>query len=207
MLGAEGVKRAVIGRLQATMPVALGVRRHVTGATVFDLPEVKRFYPTTEITAATYQFPLCTVTAEGTNGELSNQRGRVGAVVEEFEFEYTILVRLHALVDSQAGGPAARLQAERLALAAREALLGDTELDAPGEDEATVVFERWAEEYEVAGDPDAGVWEAVCTLQVPVATVEHLDRGPYIAARQAVLKTWDVEQVPASTAFPASPTS
>lgn len=203
MLGAEGVKRAVIARLRTMMPVSLDIRRKLTGATIFDLPEVAHYSPyLVPSDMDVSRFPLITVTAEGTNGELSNQRRRVGSVVEEFEFEYTVLVQIHVMVDSQAGEPQARLRVERMALAVREALLGDTELDVPGDDEADVVFERWTEEYDATPPEDQGAWIADASLSVPIATVEHLDRAPYIQARQAVLESWDVEQLPTSTAFP-----
>lgn len=205
MLGAEGVKTAVLTRLHQMMPTALTVRRGITGATEAELPGVAHYFPYADVAASTDMYPLVTVTAEGTNGELTNQRSRVGSVVECYEFEYTILVRAYALVESQAGEPAARLQVERLALAAREALLGDTTLDVAGEDEAEVSFARWAEEYEVNGDPERGIWEAQAVLAVPVSTVEYLDRAPYIAARQAVLQSWEVAQVPASTGIPPAP--
>jgi hypothetical protein len=206
VLGPEGVKTAVLTRLHHMMPVALGVRRDITGATVHELPDVRHYFPTSEVSASSDMYPLITVTAEGTNGELSNKRARIGAVVEEFEFEYTVLIRLSALVESQAGGPAARLQVERLSLAAREALLGATELDVPGRDEAEVQFERWAEEYEVNGDLERGIWEAQSILAVPIATTEYLDTSPYRDARQAILESWDVEQVPASTGIPPTAT-
>ena len=203
MLGAEGVKTAVLTRLDMMMPVSLAVRRAISGARVEELPEIRRYFPHADVPEPTVDmFPLITVTAEGTNGELSNEQRNVGGVITEFHMEYSIMVRLYALVESQAGDAQARLQVERLALAAREALLGDQELDVPGDDEATVEFERWAEEYDVSGSPESGVWEAQATLVVPVATVEYLDRAPYINARKAVLESWDVEKVPTSTAFP-----
>lgn len=205
MLGAEGVKRAVIGRLQVTMPVAVQVRRAITGTTAAEIPDVTRFYPSLIPHGMDLsRFPYVTVTIEGTNGELSNQRTNVGSIVEGFEFEYTVAIQLHVLVESQSGEQQARLQVERLALAVREALLGDTELDAPGRDEADVMFERWAEEYDATPPDNEGAWVASAFLAVPVATTEYLDRAPYIDARNAVLQSWDVDKLATGTAYPQS---
>lgn len=183
------------------MPTSLQIRREITGASPVELPDVKRFYANLlpESVASIDRFPFGTVTAEGTNGELSNQIDpeTVGNLVEKFDFEYTILVVFHVLVESHAGEGAARLQVERLALAAREALLSVRTLVASDDgDEAEVKFDRWVEEYDADPPQDEGAWIASARLLVPVATREVLDRSPYLDETRAVLHSWDTGRLP-----------
>ena len=196
MLGAEGVKRLLIRRFKEVMPTALEVRRALTGATVADLPDVKRWYPTAVPDVPAGLFPFATVTVEGTNGELSNEMDTSDFMEHEFTIEYTVLLTLWTMVNSQAGDAQARLQVERLALAARETALQSRELTTDAEkDSALVNYARWVEEYDITQPDNTGAWLASATLQIPVLATEYLDRAPYLPGNLAVLRSHEQDRV------------
>ena len=208
MLGAEGVKNLVIDRLAQVVPVALGIRREVVGATVEELPDVKAYYPApqdqTQVPSG--MWPFVTVHVDDTPGEVSNVAPPSGSSepVQEYQLEYNVLVGINAwsAVAGDTGAFAARLQAERLALACREALLQDRDLQGPAirpdDDEwadwATVNYDRWVEDYGVLTADKGGSWMGQAVLKVPVLAHEYLDTSPYRDHRMYMVTVLEVAQ-------------
>ncbi|MCG7424610.1 hypothetical protein [Kocuria rhizophila] len=208
MLGAEGVKNLVIDRLAQVVPVSLRIRREIVGATVGELPDVQAYFPGPQdheqVEAGLW--PFVTVHVDDTPGEVSNVAPPSGSdeVVQEYQLEYNVLVGVNAWsgVPGDPGAFAARLQAERLALACREALLQDRDLQGPavrpGEDEwvdwASVNYDRWVEDYGVYASTGAGAWIGQALLKVPVLAHEYLDRSPYMDNRMYMITAFEVAQ-------------
>lgn len=205
MLGAEGVKTLVLQRLMAVLPKALEVRRHKVGCDAVELPDVQLFVPSPVLDAHTGLWPAVTVSVDDTPGELSNLfRGEVGdtGVVQQYQLEYNVMIGINTWsADPSADGALyARLQAERIALGCREALLqkplmksGDEEFS----DYAHVNYERWIEEYASAPGGDDGEsqgWYGTALLRVPVLAQEFLDRSPYMDEGWYVLDRVDLYQ-------------
>lgn len=187
MLGAEGVKSLVIGRLVEVVPKALEIRRYVVGADTAELPDVAAYYPEPEVEIESGLWPFVTVHVDDTPGEISNQAPPAGSteVVQEFQLEYNLIVGVNTWSSDpgQGGALAARLQSERIALACREALLQNrTLLSGEGEhaDWAEVNYARWVEDYSVYAEKQAGAWMGQAALRVPVLAHEYLDRSPYL---------------------------
>lgn len=189
MLGAEGVKTLVIRRLMTVLPKSLEVRRQIVGCDPAELPDPVRYVPSSEINLAVGEYPAVTVTVDDTPGEISNA-GPIDAddqgIVHQYQLEYNVIVGVYAMSadSSETGALIARLQAERLALGCREALLQRPMLvNAQKEhtDQAEVNYKRWIEDYgalQVGGDK--GAWFGAAQLRVPILATEFLDRSPYM---------------------------
>lgn len=199
MLGAEGVKSLVIARLAEVVPKSLDIRRHVVGADAVELPDVAAYYPEPEVEINSGPWPFVTVHVDDTPGEISNQAPPAGSteLVQEFQLEYNLIVGVNtwSAGAGQSAALAARLQAERIALACREALLQNrTLLTARGEyaDWAEVNYARWVEDYGVYSEPQAGAWIGQAALKVPVLAHEYLDRSPYLDTNLYVISALEV---------------
>lgn len=205
MLGAEGVKTLVMKRLMAVLPKALEVRRHKVGCDKVELPDVQLFIPSPVVDVQVGLWPAITVSVDDTPGELSNVGpgpAQHGEVVQKYQLEYNVLVGINTWsADPSANGALyARLQAERIALGCREALL-QKPLMKSGDDEysdyAEVNYDRWIEEYASApGGEEVGAqgWVGTALLRVPVLAQEFLDRSPYMDEGWYVLDRVDMYQ-------------
>lgn len=201
MLGAEGVKSLVIRRLMDVLPTALQVRREIVGCDPAELPDPVRYVPAPEVDLAVGEWPAISVSVDDTPGEISNA-GPVSVdesgIVQRYQLEYNVLVGIYTWSSdvSAAGGLFARLQAERLALGCREALLQRPALVTPTKDytdQAHVNYERWIEDYDaLAPDQDAGGWIGTAQLRVPILATEFLDRSPYMDHNWYVLTDVDL---------------
>lgn len=201
MLGAEGVKTLVIRRLMEVLPKSLEVRRQIVGCDPAELPDPVRYVPSSEINLAVGEYPAVTVTVDDTPGEISNA-GPIDAdeqgIVQQYQLEYNVLIGVYAMSadSSETGALIARLQAERLALGCREALLQRPMLvNAQKEhtDQAEVNYKRWIEDYgalQVGGDK--GAWFGAAQLRVPILATEFLDRSPYMDHNWYVLTDVDL---------------
>ena len=200
MLGAEGVKTLVIRRLMTVLPTALKVRREITGCDPEELPDPVRYVPSPEVDPAVGEWPAISVAVDDTPGELSNA-GPFDAddagIVQRYQLEYNVLVGIYTWSSdpSPAGALIARLQAERIALGCREALLQRptlVEAQKDHTDQAEVNYARWVEDYgALPPDEDAGGWIGTAQLRVPVLATEFLDRSPYMDRNWYVLTDVD----------------
>ena len=201
MLGAEGSKSLVIRRLMEVLPKSLQIRRQIVGCDPRELPDPLRYVPSPEIDLAVGEYPAITVAVDDTPGEISN----VGPVdanesgsIQKYQMEYNILIGVYTLSSdsSSAGALVARLQAERIALGCREALLQEPKLVKPKTDftdQAEVNYERWIEDYgALQPEGDSGSWFGAAQLRVPVLTTEFLDRSPYMDHNWYVLADVDL---------------
>lgn len=202
MLGAEGVKNLVIDRLAQVTPNSLDIRRGVVGATVDELPDFKAYYPAPQLEVPAGMYPYVTVHVNDTPGEVSNVAPPPGQteLVQEYQLEYNLEIMVNAWSSEprDSGAFRARLQAERLALACREALLQDREmLTGRGEwdDWATVNYARWIEDYGVSPvDDNMGAWIGQAMLKVPVLAHEFLDTSPYRDNKTYIITSLEVMQ-------------
>lgn len=183
MLGAEGVKSLVIDRLIESVPTAITAVAHRVGASEGEIPAPTGYYPS-KVPAAdvpTGGYPFVTVNALDTDGEITSEILTAGEIVEQFQLGYNVAIVIYTQVSGQGGEPLARLQAERLALALREALLWERQLAPADSDEsAEINFARWAEDYDTTYADDTGSWLGWASLIVPITTVESLDRAPHL---------------------------
>lgn len=201
MLGAEGVKTHVIRRLMTVLPTALEVRRQIVGCDPAELPDPVRYVPSPVLNLGVGEYPAITVAVDDTPGEISNA-GPINAdeqgIVHQYQLEYNVLVGVYAMSadSSETGALIARLQAERLALACREALLQRPMLvEAKKEytDQAKVNYKRWVEDYDaLQPGGDKGAWFGAAQLRVPVLATEFLDRSPYMDRNWYVLTDVDL---------------
>ena len=201
MLGAEGVKTLVIRRLMDVLPKSLQIRREILGCDPAELPDPVRYVPSPEVDLAVGEWPAISVAVDDTPGEISNA-GPIDAddqgIVQQYQLEYNVLVGVYtwSADSSPAGALIARLQAERLALGCREALLQRPMLvDAKKDhtDQAHVNYDRWVEDYgALAPDQDAGGWIGTAQLRVPILATEFLDRSPYMDHNWYVLTDVDL---------------
>ena len=201
MLGAEGVKTLVIRRLMDVLPRSLQIRREILGCDPGELPDPVRYVPSPEVDLAVGEWPAVSVAVDDTPGEISNA-GPIDAdeqgIVHQYQLEYNVLVGVYAMSadSSQTGALIARLQAERLALACREALLQRpmlVEAKKDHTDQAHVNYDRWVEDYgAIPPDEDAGAWFGTAQLRVPILATEFLDRSPYMDRNWYVLTDVDL---------------
>ena len=201
MLGAEGVKTLVIRRLMTVLPKSLEVRRQIVGCDPAELPDPVRYVPSPEVDLAVGEWPAISVAVDDTPGEISNA-GPIDAdeqgIVHQYQLEYNVLVGVYAMSadSSETGALIARLQAERLALACREALLQRPMLvEAKKEytDQAKVNYERWVEDYDaLQPGGDKGAWFGAAQLRVPILATEFLDRSPYMDRNWYMLTDVDI---------------
>ena len=201
MLGAEGVKTSVIRRLMEVLPKSLQIRREILGCDPAELPAPVRYVPSPVLNLGVGEYPAITVAVDDTPGEISN-KGPVDAdeqgIVHQYQLEYNVLVGVYAMSadSSETGALIARLQAERLALACREALLQRPMLvEAKKEytDQAKVNYERWVEDYDaLQPGGDKGAWFGAAQLRVPVLATEFLDRSPYMDRNWYMLTDVDI---------------
>ena len=173
MLGAEGVKTLVIRRLMDVLPRSLQIRREILGCDPGELPDPVRYVPSPEVDLAVGEWPAVSVAVDDTPGEISNA-GPIDAddqgIIQQYQLEYNVLVGVYtwSADSSPAGALIARLQAERLALGCREALLQRpmlVEAKKDHTDQAHVNYDRWVEDYgALAPDQDAGGWIGTAQL-------------------------------------------
>jgi hypothetical protein len=122
MLGPEGITRGVFLRAEADLPGRLAELRTRYGASVTDLPDLARIYPSEVQTLSIERFPALAVVVTSTTGQLGNRQTDVDATGEEYSYRYTVQLYSYAVADDEAATSLAIL---RYTLAVREAFLAD----------------------------------------------------------------------------------
>ncbi|AIZ01701.1 putative structural protein [Arthrobacter phage vB_ArtM-ArV1] len=122
MLGAEGVARALVYRIQARFPAKLAEIRTRLAVDAAELPELNAIYPHEINLRAVNAYPCMSVVEYETTGRIGNRQMDSDGDYDEYSYRYRMRVFIWGMGTDHVGTDLLR---KRLTLAAREVLLND----------------------------------------------------------------------------------
>lgn len=170
MLGPEGITRGAYLHAETYLPGRIADLRARYGATVDDLPDLARIYPSEVQTLSIEKFPALAVVVTSTTGQLGNRQTDVGASGEEYSYRYNVQLYSYAVADSE---EATSLAILRYTLAVREAFLADKKLPVDEPNFATVDPKTLIESYSELDRRDSK-FIAASMVQFEIVTHEWL---------------------------------
>ena len=170
MLGPEGVTRAVYTHAETALPARLATLRTRYGASVDELPDMARIYPSEVQTLSIERFPALAVVVVDTTGQLGNRQTDVDATGEEYSYRYKVQLYSYAVDDDEA---TTSLNLLRYTLAVREAFLADKILPVDAPHNAVIDVRSLIESYSELDKRDSK-YIAASLVQFEVVTHEWL---------------------------------
>ncbi|QGZ17115.1 hypothetical protein HYQ19_gp016 [Arthrobacter phage DrYang] len=171
MLGAEGVSRALVYRLQERMPEKLAELRNRLGVDGHELPDLTAIYPHEISIRAINAFPCASVVAYQTTGRVGNRQFESDSGYDEYSYRYKMRVFLWGMSNDHV---ATDLLRKRLALAAREVLLNDKIFHNQQDQYAEIDPQTLLESYSDVGSLAENQYLGGVYLELEVATQETL---------------------------------
>lgn len=183
-LGAEGLIRAIIPKLQAGAREIASRIRDQYGLTLEELPDFKEITPAPRMIQAVGEYPIAMLKATETTGRLDNSAKYKGARNDIYVRVYRFRLMIFTLANTLEG---AELLTQRLTLAARDGLLLDrllVDTDADGQGpEAKILMRDVVEKYSDVSPAETEFFGSA-EVMFSVAVTEYLPTTPAYAGTE-----------------------